>query len=87
MSEVFESRSGVVKCPEIAVVETADEPPPSDGAVIPPPSELPAFQAVLWEVGSQGIDMRPHISDKMSDQYLLLDSGAQISACPPDPEI
>ena len=29
--------------------------------------------------------MRPHIYDKTTNQFMLLDSGAQISACPPDP--
>ena len=51
----------------------------------PLPSELPAFQALLWEMGAQGVDMRPHIFDKTLNQFLLLDTGAQISACPPDP--
>ena len=50
-----------------------------------PPEELPAFQALCWSMNTQGVDMRPHIYDKALDQYLLLDSGAQISACPPDP--
>ena len=30
-------------------------------------------------------DMRPHIHDKLTNEYLLYDSGAQVSACPPDP--
>ena len=29
--------------------------------------------------------MRPHLFDKALNQFLLLDSGAQISACPPEP--
>ena len=49
------------------------------------PSELPAFQAVCWAMGSHGVDMRPHLYDKKLGQFLLLDSGAQISACPPEP--
>ena len=82
---MFEPKSSLGSVPRVETVEVNGEPPPSEGVVTPPPSELPAFQAVLWEVGAQGVDMRPHIYDKFSGQYMLLDSGAQISACPPDP--
>ena len=85
MPEKFEPKSSLGSVPRVETVEINGEPPPSEGVVTPPPSELPAFQAVLWEVGAQGVDMRPHIYDKFSGQYMLLDSGAQISACPPDP--
>ena len=30
-------------------------------------------------------DMRPHLLDKRSGDHLLLDSGAAVSCCPPDP--
>ena len=30
-------------------------------------------------------DMRPHLLDKKSGDHLLLDSGAAVSCCPPDP--
>ena len=56
-----------------------------DSLIEEPPDELPARQAVLWSMGSRGVDMRPHIFDKITNEYLLVDSGAQISACPPDP--
>ena len=85
MPEKFEPKSSLGSVPRVETVEINGEPPPSEGVVTPPPSELPAFQAVLWEAGAQGVDMRPHIYDKFSGQYMLLDSGAQISACPPDP--
>ena len=51
-----------------------------------PPKEL-QFSEIqsLGAVEGQEIDVRPHIFDKKSKQFLLLDSGAQISACPPDP--
>ena len=52
-------------------------------------TEEPAFKnpslGALWSMGSNGEDTRPHLYDKKLKQYLLLDSGAQISACPPDP--
>ena len=46
-------------------------------------ADLSAFEA-LWSM-ERGVDTRPHIYDKKLKQFLLLDSGAQISACPPDP--
>ena len=46
--------------------------------------DLSAFES-LWAM-EKGVDTRPHIYDRKMKQYLLLDSGAQISACPPDPE-
>ena len=33
------------------------------------PSELPAFQAVCWAMGSHGVDMRPHLYDKKLGQF------------------
>ena len=53
-------------------------------------NESQIFQSVqaspdLQSVQASPVDMRPHLYDKISGQYLLLDSGAQISACPPDP--
>ena len=48
------------------------------------PQEVSALEA-LWSMNNKGVDMRPHIYDKALDQFILLDSGAQISACPPDP--
>ena len=42
----------------------------------------PAFEA--FEKGDK--DMRPHLYEVTMDQFLLIDSGAQVSAVPPDPE-
>ena len=50
-----------------------------------PPEELPAFQAVHWEVGAMGVDLRPHVYDPVLKSWLLCDSGSQISAIPPEP--
>ena len=40
-----------------------------------PPEELPAFQAVHWEVGAMGVDLRPHVFDPGLNRWLLCDSG------------
>ena len=50
----------------------------------PPPSDF--FSAVeAAKMSGLDWDMRPHVLDKRTGQYLLLDSGAQVTACPPDP--
>ena len=36
-------------------------------------------------MNSETLDMRPYLFDGLSKQNLLLDSGAQVSAYPPDP--
>ena len=33
----------------------------------------------------EGLDMRPYLYDKLSKDYLLVDSGAAVTAIPPDP--
>ena len=48
-----------------------------------PPEELPAFMAVKWDPGSLGVDLRPHLADPAG--LILVDSGSQVSAWPPDP--
>ena len=48
-----------------------------------PPEELPAFMAVKWDPGYLGVDLRPHLADPSG--LLLVDSGSQVSAWPPDP--
>ena len=53
--------------------------------VLPPPEGLPAFQALGWHNGHKNVDMRPHLWDKASNSFALLDSGSQISCCAPDP--
>ena len=52
--------------------------------VVPPPTE---FYTALEAEKMKGVDwdMRPHVFDKMTKNYLLLDTGAQCSAYPPDP--
>ena len=50
-----------------------------------PPDKLPAFQAVLWQPGHAGVDLRPHIYDKVLKKWILIDSGSQITAFPPEP--
>ena len=50
-----------------------------------PPESLPAFQAVHWQMGKLGVDLRPHVFDKTLNKWLLLDSGSQCTAFPPDP--
>ena len=48
------------------------------------PEELPAFQAVHWN-GRSGVDLRPHVWDGILKCWMLLDSGSQVTAFPPDP--
>ena len=50
-----------------------------------PPDTLPAFQAIDWPVGRQGVDLRPHVWDSKLEKFLLLDSGSEVTAFPPDP--
>ena len=62
-----------VKDPEIAAQTQA------------PPEELPAFQAVHWPEAHLGVDLRPHVWDATLKAWLLIDSGSQCTAWPPDP--
>ena len=62
-----------------------------DGNLVPeeysPPDSLPAFQALCWTEEDQnlaGVDYRPHLPDPVHG-LLLVDSGSQISAFPPEP--
>ena len=50
-----------------------------------PPDDLPAFQAMGWESGRQGVDLRPHLWDPKENRFMLVDSGSQCCAWPPDP--
>ena len=36
-------------------------------------------------VGDHEVDIRPHIYDPVLEQFILCDSGSQVSAFPPDP--
>ena len=49
----------------------------------PPDEFVTALEAANMQF--QNYDMRPHVLDKLTNTYFLLDSGAQVSACPPDP--
>ena len=46
--------------------------------------ELVAAQAVNWPKGHRSVDYRPHVKDANSGQFLLLDSGSQVTAWTPD---
>ena len=48
------------------------------------PNEFcPAIEAAKFV--KEGIDMRPHLYQPNTDQYYLIDSGAQVCTVPPDP--
>ena len=49
-----------------------------------PPATVPAREALSWSMGNQGVDMRPYLVTKQG-QEILVDSGSQICAWPPDP--
>ena len=49
-----------------------------------PPESLPAYQAIAWTENHRGVDMRPHLQDPVLGQ-LLVDSGSQVTAFPPEP--
>ena len=61
---------------EVNSAEHVEEPVPS------PPEGLPAFEAVGWAKGRQGVDMRPHLYDASRKSFLLLDSGSQVCNIP-----
>ena len=47
------------------------------------PNSLCAAEAEVWD--SNEVDFRPHLYDAGLDQFMLVDSGSQCSAWPPDP--
>ena len=61
-------------------IENTPEPLPPE-----PPESLPAYSAMNWKPGAQGVDLRPHIWDTKSKAWLLVDSGSQVTAYPPEP--
>ena len=61
------------------------EPPQLCPTVPESPDALPAFIATQHSPGDAGVDYRPHIFDKASKKFCLLDSGSQVTAWPPDP--
>ena len=34
-----------------------------------PPEALPAFQAVAWEIGALGVDIRPHVFEPVMKRW------------------
>ena len=52
-------------------------------SIDPPEEFFSAIEAKNME--NSDWDMRPHLLDKVTGKYLLLDSGAQVTAYPPDP--
>ena len=48
------------------------------------PDTLPGIQAVQWN-GRLNADLRPHLWDPQLQKFLLVDSGSQITAIPPEP--
>ena len=50
-----------------------------------PPNSMSAWEACQRDLGEQGVDFRPHLKDKKTGAFMLVDSGSQCSACPPDP--
>ena len=58
------------------------------GTALSNDSEIPEeFYSALEAVNMShdNWDMRPHLLDQRSGEHLLLDSGAAVSCCPPDP--
>ena len=49
------------------------------------PDSLPAYQAIHWTDNHLGVDLRPHVYDPKLGKFLLVDSGSQCTAFPPDP--
>ena len=52
-------------------------------SVEPPEGWFSAIEAI--DQGGQSWDMRPHLFDGVTKTQILLDSGAQVTAYPPDP--
>ena len=46
---------------------------------------LPHIDALQHKPGEVGMDLRPHVYDAVLKQYILIDSGGQVSAFPPEP--
>ena len=47
------------------------------------PDQLSAAEALSWE--SKSVDFRPHLYNPITKEWMLVDSGSQITAWPPDP--
>ena len=46
---------------------------------------IPSHQAALYAIQHQDVDIRPRYHDKLTNTYSLVDTGAQVSCCPPSP--
>ena len=49
-----------------------------------PPEELSACDAINWQDGRLGVDLRPFLQDA-NKRLSLVDSGSQVTAYPPEP--
>ena len=61
--------------PEIASVSSSKE----------SPEFFCASEAIRLQSGEEGLDMRPYLFDANSKAHILLDSGSQVCAWPPEP--
>ena len=49
------------------------------------PVRLTAVEALNWPDAHLGVDFRPHLFDNDSKKFVLVDSGSQVCAFPPEP--
>ena len=49
------------------------------------PDSLPALSALDWQDSHLGVDFRPHLYEPSLKRHLLVDSGSQVCAMPPEP--
>ena len=54
-------------------------------SVGPEPEFLSAAEAVRLQASDEDLDIRPYLFDGLSKRHVLLDSGSQVCAWPPDP--
>ena len=81
-----ESLPSEISSMEMAGMTVESETPSVDVAEIPPPELFSAYEAFKMRDGDpQAYDMRPHVFDGVTKKHLLLDSGSQVTAYPPDP--
>ena len=64
--------------PEVAAVVASDTPLDTKDFVT-------AYEALQMQDSQEDLDMRPYLFDGNSKQHILLDSGSQVCAWPPDP--
>ena len=63
----------------------ADKPKGPGIAESPNLDNLPHIDALQHRPGEAGMDLRPHVYDAVLKQFILIDSGGQVSAFPPEP--